>query len=161
MTATGLGFLLNNEMDDFAAVPGKPNLFGLIQGEANAVAPHKTPLSSMTPTIVTKDGKLYMVLGSPGGPTIINAVLEVMLNVIDFGMNMQQAVDQPRIHHQWMPDLISAENTISPDTIALLQQFGHTVKTTNSIAEVAAIRIFGEWLEGAPDGRTEATAKGY
>ncbi len=161
VTATGLGFLLNNEMDDFAAVPGKPNLFGLIQGEANAVAPHKTPLSSMTPTIVTKDGKLYMVLGSPGGPTIINAVLEVMLNVIDFGMNMQQAVDQPRIHHQWMPDLISAENTISPDTIALLQQFGHTVKTTNSIAEVAAIRIFGEWLEGAPDGRTEATAKGY
>ncbi len=161
VTATGLGFLLNNEMDDFAAVPGKPNLFGLVQGEANAVAPHKTPLSSMTPTIVTKDGKLYMVLGSPGGPTIINAVLEVMLNVIDFGMNMQQAVDQPRIHHQWMPDLISAENTISPDTIALLQQFGHTVKTTNSIAEVAAIRIFGEWLEGAPDGRTEATAKGY
>ena len=161
VTATGLGFLLNNEMDDFAAVPGKPNLFGLIQGEANAVAPHKTPLSSMTPTIVTKDGKLYMVLGSPGGPTIINAVLEVMLNVIDFGMNMQQAVDQPRIHHQWMPDLISAENTLSPDTIALLQQFGHTVKTTNSIAEVAAIRIFGEWLEGAPDGRTEATAKGY
>ena len=161
VTATGLGFLLNNEMDDFAAVPGKPNLFGLIQGEANAVAPHKTPLSSMTPTIVTKDGKLYMVLGSPGGPTIINAVLEVILNVIDFGMNIQQAVDQPRIHHQWMPDLISAENTISPDTIALLQQFGHTVKTTNSIAEVAAIRIFGEWLEGAPDGRTEATAKGY
>lgn len=161
VTATGLGFLLNNEMDDFAAVPGKPNLFGLVQGEANAVAPHKTPLSSMTPTIVTKDGKLYMVLGSPGGPTIINAVLEVILNVIDFGMNMQQAVDQPRIHHQWMPDLISAENTISPDTIALLQQFGHTVKTTNSIAEVAAIRIFGEWLEGAPDGRTEATAKGY
>lgn len=161
VTATGLGFLLNNEMDDFAAVPGKPNLFGLVQGEANAVAPHKTPLSSMTPTIVTKDGKLYMVLGSPGGPTIINAVLEVMLNVIDFGMNMQQAVDQPRIHHQWMPDLISAENTLSPDTIALLQQFGHTVKTTNSIAEVAAIRIFGEWLEGAPDGRTEATAKGY
>ncbi len=161
VTATGLGFLLNNEMDDFAAVPGKPNLFGLVQGEANAVAPHKTPLSSMTPTIVTKDGKLYMVLGSPGGPTIINAVLEVILNVIDFGMNMQQAVDQPRIHHQWMPDLISAENTLSPDTIALLQQFGHTVKTTNSIAEVAAIRIFGEWLEGAPDGRTEATAKGY
>ncbi|NDJ11519.1 MAG: gamma-glutamyltransferase [Acidobacteriia bacterium] len=161
VTARGLGFLLNNEMDDFAAVPGKPNLFGLVQGEANAVAPHKTPLSSMTPTIVTKDGKLYMVLGSPGGPTIINAVLEVILNVIDFGMNMQQAVDQPRIHHQWMPDLISAENTISPDTIALLQQFGHTVKTTNSIAEVAAIRIFGEWLEGAPDGRTEATAKGY
>ncbi len=161
VTATGLGFLLNNEMDDFAADPGKPNLYGLLQGEANAIAPRKTPLSAMTPTIVTKDGKLYMVVGSPGGPTIITAVMEVILNVIDFGMNMQQAVDQPRVHHQWMPDSISAENTISPDTIALLQQFGHTVKTTNSIAEVAAIRVFGEWLEGAPDGRTEATAKGY
>ena len=161
VTATGLGFLLNNEMDDFAAEPGKANLYGLIQGENNAIAPRKTPLSAMTPTIVTKDGKLYMVVGSPGGPTIINAVMEVILNVIDFGMNMQQAVDQPRIHHQWMPDSISAESTLSPDTIALLQQFGHTVKTTNSIAEVAAIRVFGEWLEGAPDGRTEATAKGY
>lgn len=161
VTATGLGFLLNNEMDDFAADPGKPNLYGLLQGEANAIAPRKTPLSAMTPTIVTKDGKLYMVVGSPGGPTIITAVLEVILNVIDFGMNMQQAVDQPRVHHQWMPDSISAESTISPDTIALLQQFGHTVKTTNSIAEVAAIRVFGDWLEGAPDLRTEATAKGY
>ena len=161
VTATGLGFLLNNEMDDFAADPGKPNLYGLIQGEYNAISPRKTPLSAMTPTIVTKDGKLYIVVGSPGGPTIINAVMEVILNVIDFGMNMQQAVDQPRIHHQWMPDSISAENTLSPDTIALLRQFGHTVKTTNSIAEVAAIRVFGEWLEGAPDGRTEATATGY
>lgn len=161
VTATGLGFLLNNEMDDFAVEPGQPNLFGLIQGEANSVAPHKTPLSSMTPTIITQDGKLYMVVGSPGGPTIINAVLEVILNVLDFGMNMQQAVDQPRLHHQWMPDSLSLENTISPDTIEILKQYGHTVKTTSSIAEVAAIRVFGDWLEGAPDGRTEATAKGY
>jgi gamma-glutamyltranspeptidase/glutathione hydrolase len=161
VTATGLGFLLNNEMDDFAADPGQPNLFGLIQGEANAIAPRKTPLSSMTPTIVTKDDKLYMVVGSPGGPTIINAVLEVILNVLDFGMNMQQAVDQPRIHHQWMPDTLSLENTVSPDTIALLRQFGHTVRPTASIAEVEAIRSFGDWLEGAPDGRVESAAKGY
>jgi gamma-glutamyltranspeptidase/glutathione hydrolase len=115
----------------------------------------------MTPTIVTKDGKLYMVVGSPGGPTIINAVLEVILNVLDFGMNMQQAVDQPRIHHQWMPDTLSVENTVSPDTIELLKQRGHTVRLTPSIGEVAAIRLDGQWIEGAPDGRTEGTAKGY
>jgi gamma-glutamyltranspeptidase/glutathione hydrolase len=161
VTATGLGFLLNNEMDDFAVDPGKPNLFRLIQGEANAVAPHKTPLSSMTPTIITKDGKLYLVVGSPGGPTIINSVLEVILNVIDFGMNAQQAVDQTRIHHQWMPDSLSVESTASPDTIELLKQRGHSVRLTNSIGEVAAIRIDGQWIEGAADGRVEATAKGY
>jgi gamma-glutamyltranspeptidase/glutathione hydrolase len=161
VTATGLGFLLNNEMDDFAADPGQPNLFGLIQGQANAIAPRKTPLSCMTPTIVTKDGKLYMVVGSPGGPTIINSVLEVILNVLDFGMNMQQAVDQTRIHHQWMPDTLSVENTASPDTIELLKQRGHTVRLTPSIGEVAAIRIDGQWIEGAADGRTEGTAKGY
>ena len=161
VTATGLGFLLNNEMDDFAADPGHPNLFGLIQGEANAIAPRKTPLSSMTPTILTKDGNLYMVVGAQGGPTIINTVLEVILNVLDFGMNVQQALDQTRIHHQWMPDSLSIENTASPDTIELLKQRGHTVRLTNSIGEVAAIRLDGQWIEGAPDGRTEATARGY
>jgi gamma-glutamyltranspeptidase/glutathione hydrolase len=161
VTATGLGFLLNDEMDDFAPKPGEPNMFGLIQGEANAIAPHKTPLSSMTPTIVTKDGKVYMVLGSPGGPTIITAVLQVILNVIDFGMNSQQAVDQTRIHHQWMPDSLRVENTASPDTLELLKQMGYTIQLTNSMAEVAAIRVDGQWIEGAPDGRTEATAKGY
>jgi gamma-glutamyltranspeptidase/glutathione hydrolase len=161
VTATGLGFLLNDEMDDFASKPGEANSFGLIQGEANAIAPHKTPLSSMCPTIVTRDGKLYMVVGTPGGPTIINSVLQVILNVIDFGMNMQQAVDQTRIHHQWLPDVLRIENTASPDTIDLLKQRGHTLQIVNAIGEVAAIRIEGQWIEGAPDGRTEATAKGY
>ena len=161
VTATGLGFLLNNEMDDFAPKPGEPNGYGLIQGEANAIAPHKTPLSSMVPTMVTKDGKLYMVLGSPGGPTIINTVLETILNVIDFGMNMQEAVDQPRIHHQWMPDTLTVEKTVSPDTIDLLKHMGYNVRVTASQGEVAAIKIVDGWLEGAPDGRTEATAKGY
>ena len=161
VTATGLGFLLNDEMDDFAAKPGEPNLFHLIQGEANAIAPHKTPLSSMCPTIVTKDGKLYLVLGAPGGPTIITAVLQVMLNVMDFGMNAQQAVDQTRIHHQWMPDVLRIENTVSPDTVELLKQRGHSVQLVNGMAEIAAIRIDGQWIEGAPDGRVEATAKGY
>jgi gamma-glutamyltranspeptidase/glutathione hydrolase len=161
VTATGLGFLLNNEMDDFAADPGHANGYGLIQGEGNAIAPRKTPLSAMTPTIVTKDGKLYMVLGSPGGPTIINSVMQVILNVLDFGMNMQQAVDQTRIHHQWMPDVLTIENTASPDTIELLKQRGHTVRTIGSIGEVAAIRLDGQWIEGAHDARTEGSAKGY
>jgi len=161
VTATGLGFLLNDEMDDFAAKPGEPNMFHLVQGEANAIAPHKTPLSSMCPTIVTRDGKVYMVLGSPGGPTIINSVLQVMLNVIDFGMNMQEAVDQTRIHHQWMPDTLRIERTVSPDTVELLKQRGHDVQLTNSIGDIAAIRVDGQWIEGAPDWRTDATAKGY
>jgi gamma-glutamyltranspeptidase/glutathione hydrolase len=161
VTATGLGFLLNDEMDDFAPKPGEANSYGLVQGEANAIAPHKTPLSSMTPTIVTRDGKLYLVLGTPGGPTIINSVLQVILNVIDFGMNAQQAVDQPRIHHQWLPDSLRAETTFSPDTLELLRQRGHNVQTIGAIGEVAAIRIDGQWIEGAPDGRVEATAKGY
>jgi gamma-glutamyltranspeptidase/glutathione hydrolase len=161
VTASGLGFLLNDEMDDFTAKTGVPNSFGLIQGEANAIAPHKTPLSSMCPTVVTRDGQLYMVLGSPGGPTIINTVLQVILNVLDFGMNMQQAVDEPRIHHQWLPDVLHIENTASPDTIELLKQRGHQIGLTTAIGDIAAIRVDGQWIEGAPDGRTEATAKGY
>jgi gamma-glutamyltranspeptidase / glutathione hydrolase len=161
VTATGLGFLLNNEMDDFAAKPGSPNLFGLVQGEANAVAPGKTPLSSMTPTVVLKDGKLYMVVGTPGGPTIINCVLQVILNVLDYHMNMQEAVDQPRIHHQWLPDTLMAEKTISPDTIEALKGRGHTVKALGQIGDMSAILVDGGWLQGAPDGRTEGTAKGF
>jgi gamma-glutamyltranspeptidase/glutathione hydrolase len=161
VTAHGLGFLLNDEMDDFTVKPGVANEFGLIQGEPNAIAPHKTPLSSMTPTIVTKDGKLYLVVGSPGGPAIINSVLEVILNVLDFGMNMQEAVDAPRIHHQWMPDTLSIEKAASPDTIELLRQRGHNVRVVAQLGEVAGIRIDGQWMEGAADGRVEATARGY
>jgi gamma-glutamyltranspeptidase/glutathione hydrolase len=161
VTAEGLGFLLNNEMDDFAAKPGTKNLYGLIQGEADAIAPHKTPLSAMTPTMLTRDGKLYMVLGSPGGPTIINSVLQTILNVVDFKMNVQDAVDQPRIHHQWMPDEIRVERGISPDTIDLLQSMGHkVVEARGFIGEVAAIVAEDGWLQGAADGRVEATAKG-
>jgi gamma-glutamyltranspeptidase/glutathione hydrolase len=167
VTATGLGFLLNNEMDDFAAKPGSPNMYGLIQGEANAIAPGKTPLSAMTPTIVLKDGKPVLALGSPGGPTIINSVLEVMVNVLDFGMNVQDAVNWPRFHHQWMPDELRMEPGYSPDTVALLEKRGYNVKRTTpqggpiSQGEVAAIRWNNGWLEGAPDPRTEATAEGH
>ena len=161
VTATKLGFLLNNEMDDFAAKPGEPNAYGLVQGEANAIQPRKTPLSSMTPTMVLRDGKLYLVTGSPGGPTIINTVLEVVVNVIDFGMNVADAVDAPRLHHQWMPDVLSVERGFSPDTVALLQARGHNVKITGGQGEVAAIMAKDGWLEGAADPRTEGTARGY
>jgi gamma-glutamyltranspeptidase/glutathione hydrolase len=161
VTATGLGFLLNNEMDDFAPKPGEANMYGLIQGEVNAIAPGKTPLSSMTPTIVLKDGKPVLALGSPGGPTIINTVLEVIVNVLDFGMNVQDAVNWPRFHHQWMPDVLSVEPGFSPDTVALLEKRGYTVKRVNAQGEAAAIHWNDGWLEGAPDPRADGTAEGH
>jgi len=161
VTAAKLGFLLNNEMDDFSAKPGSPNMFGLIQGEANAIQPHKHPLSAMTPTIVLRRGQFYFTLGSPGGPTIINTVLETMVNVIDFKMNLQQAVDFPRFHHQWLPDELRMEPGFSPDTMAILEARGHKIKMVTSQGEVAAIMLDGGWLQGAADGRAEGTAKGF
>jgi gamma-glutamyltranspeptidase/glutathione hydrolase len=122
----GTGILLNNEMDDFTSKPGVPNAYGLLQSENNAIAPRKRPLSAMTPTIVLKDGKVLFAVGSPGGPTIINTVLQVVINVVDFGMNIQQALDAPRIHHQWMPDEIRWERYgLSRDTRAALEKRGH------------------------------------
>jgi len=161
VTIPGLGFLLNDEMDDFAAKPGEPNGFGLVQGEANAIQPRKRPLSSMTPTMLTRGGKLELVVGTPGGPTIINSVLQVIVNVLDFGMNVQDAVDFPRIHHQWLPDQLVMERGFSPDTIALLKARGHQVRIVGGMGEVAAIQARDGWLEGAADPRTEGTAKGY
>ena len=127
VVAKGTGVLLNNEMDDFAAKPGTPNAYGLIQGENNAVAPRKRPLSAMTPTFVLrKDGSLWFAVGSPGGPTIINTVLQVMTNIIDYDMNIQQAVDAPRIHHQWLPDELAYEPLgLSADTKRALETRGH------------------------------------
>src|SRR5579862_1148454 len=162
VTVAKLGIVLNNEMDDFAAKPGEANMYGLIQGEANSVQPRKAPLSSMTPTIVLRDGKLYLVVGSPGGPTIINTVLEVNVNVLDFGMNIAEAVDQPRFHHQWFPDQLIVEKSFSPDTILeLLRTEGHAVKVISGQGQVAAILVDGEWITGTADPRTEGTAKGY
>jgi gamma-glutamyltranspeptidase / glutathione hydrolase len=160
ITVPGLGFLLNNEMDDFASKPGTPNMFGLVQGEANAIQPGKRPLSSMTPTIVVKDGKLFMTAGAPGGSRISTAVLQVILNVIDFGMNVQDAVDAPRVHHQWLPDTLSLERGISPDTVTLLKSRGYDVDNAAGIvvAEVAAIVNDGGWLQGAMDGRVALQA---
>ncbi|MGA2197089.1 MAG: gamma-glutamyltransferase [Bryobacteraceae bacterium] len=161
VTATGLGFLLNNEMDDFAPKPGEANMYGLIQGEFNAIQPGKTPLSSMVPTILMRDGKPFAVLGSPGGPTIINTVLEVAINMIDWNMNVQDAVNWPRFHHQWLPDELRMENGYSPDTIDLLTKRGYTVRRVGAQGECAAIRFNNGWLEGAADPRSAGTAGGY
>ena len=128
VTAAGLGFLLNDEMDDFAAKPGTPNIYGLIQGPANAIGPGKRPLSSMTPTIVTKDGKLYLVLGTPGGARIITTVANILMGVIDYGMDIQTAVNARRFHHQASPDVAYVEQWFSPDTAKLLRDMGYEVK---------------------------------
>lgn len=131
VTVPGAGFLLNDEMDDFASKPGTANGFGLLQSDANAIGPRKRPLSSMTPTIVTRGGRLFLVIGSPGGPTIINTVLQVLLNVIDHGMNIQQAVDAPRLHHQWMPDVVFYEpNGLPPNIMSGLKAEGHVLSKT-------------------------------
>jgi gamma-glutamyltranspeptidase / glutathione hydrolase len=161
VTVPGAGFLLNDEMDDFAAKPGAPNMFGLVQGEKNAIAPGKRPLSSMAPTIILKDGKPFLVLGAPGGPTIITAALQVILNVIDFGMNVQDAVDFQRVHHQWKPDRLDAEAGVSPDTIALLKRMGYSVEDTHALARVEAIEVSDGWVQGGHDGRGPGKAEGY
>jgi gamma-glutamyltranspeptidase/glutathione hydrolase len=132
VTAEGLGFLLNDEMDDFASKQGVPNLYGLIQGPANAIGPGKRPLSAMTPTIVLKDGKLFLVLGSPGGPRIITTVANILMDVVDYGMNIQEAVNAPRFHHQWLPDQIDVEQWFPSDTVRLLKQKGHKIETGES-----------------------------
>jgi gamma-glutamyltranspeptidase/glutathione hydrolase len=161
VTVPGAGFLLNNEMDDFSLKAGVTNQGEMsYSGEANSIQPHKIPLSSMTPTIVLHDGKLFAVLGSPGGPTIINTVLEVLVNLIDFKMNVADAVAAPRFHHQWMPDRLQVERGFSPDTIAKLRAMGHKVEIINHQGEVAAIVVNGDGLEGAADPRTEGTAAG-
>ena len=164
ITVPGLGFLLNNEMDDFSVKPGVRNLFGLVQGEANAIQPAKRPVSSMVPTIILKDGKLFMTAGAPGGSRIPTTVMQVILNVLDFGMNVQDAVDAPRIHHQWLPDKLSLERIISPDTVAILKTWGYDVDYAPGVvlAQVAAIVSDGGWLQGASDGRSAAgKAAGY
>ncbi|HBY63781.1 MAG TPA: gamma-glutamyltransferase [Solibacterales bacterium] len=161
VTVPGLGFLLNNEMDDFSVKPGVPNMFGLVQGEANRIEAKKRPLSSMTPTIVLKDGKLFLAIGAPGGSRIITGVMQVMLNVMDFGMNVQEAIDQPRFHHQWRPDKLSLERGFSPDTIGLLKARGHAVDTIAGVALVEAIHAAGGWLQGGTDGRASGKAAGY
>lgn len=159
------GFFLNNELDDFTSKPGVPNAFGLVQGEANAVEPGKTPLSSMSPTLVNKDGNIFMVTGSPGGARIITITLESILNVIDHGMNIQEAIDAPRVHHQWLPDTVYIERfALSNDTRALLEQMGHTFTDSGTWGVAEGILVDPETgvLYGAHDSRRPAgKAAGY
>lgn len=164
ITVPGLGFLLNNEMDDFTTKTGEKNLFGLVQGERNSIAPNKRPVSSMVPTIFLRDGKFFMTAGAPGGSRIPTAVLQVFLNVVDFGMNIQDAVDAPRIHHQWLPDRLSLERLFSPDTVNLLQGMGYDVDYAQGAvgSVVEAIINDGGWLQGASDERRAGgKAAGY
>jgi gamma-glutamyltranspeptidase/glutathione hydrolase len=161
ITASGLGFLLNNEMGDFASQPGVADGSGRILGEADAIAPRKTPLSSMTPTIVLHDGKPFLALGSPGSQTIINTVLETIINVIDWKMNVQDAVNWPRFHHAWMPDVLAMEPGYSPDTIALLEKWGYTVRVGARQGDCDAILFSNGWMEGAADPRTGGLAEGW
>ena len=160
-----LGFFLNNEMDDFSSKPGEPNMFGLIGGENNSIAPQKRMLSSMTPTLVEKDGKLWMSVGTPGGSTIITSVLQTILNVYEFNMNMQEAVNAPRFHHQWLPDDIKFEpNLFSRETIQKLKELGYSIDEVNTpvIGKVDAILVRPDGkLEGGADRRGDDTAAGF
>src|SRR5215813_12119623 len=164
ITVEGAGFLLNNEMDDFAPKPGAPNAYGLIQGEANAVAARKRPLSSMTPTIVLKDGKFLFAVGSPGGPTIINTVTQVIINIVDHGMNIQQAIDWPRVHHQWMPDQIVYEPYgLVPDVMNRLKSMGHQFGAPRYMGDAEGVMIedkTGVRLGGS-DPRLDGKSIGY
>jgi gamma-glutamyltranspeptidase / glutathione hydrolase len=170
VTAEGLGFLLNDEMDDFSAKPGAPNGDGLIQSAANSIGPGKRPLSSMTPTIVLKDGKLFLVLGSPGSSRIITTVALAVMGVVDYGMNIQEAIDAPRFHQQWMPDVLFVESWFSPDTISALEKMGYKIvgaqnkdspRSYWSDAECIAIDPQTNERLGASDGRNSGKPVGY
>jgi gamma-glutamyltranspeptidase/glutathione hydrolase len=161
---SGAGFFLNNEMDDFSVKPGVPNQFGLVGAKANAISPGKRMLSSMTPTIIEKNGQLFMVLGAPGGSTIITSVMEVFLNVAEFGMPIDRAVSAPRFHHQWLPDhILVEENALAPDTRENLAAKGHKFQSVKYIAVVKAImRLPDGRLQGAGDPRNpDDDAQGF
>jgi gamma-glutamyltranspeptidase / glutathione hydrolase len=161
ITAPGLGFLLNDEMDDFAAKPGSPNMFGVLGGDANAIEPGKRPLSSMTPTIITRGGKLFMVVGAPGGSRITTGVLQVILDVLDFHMNPQDAVDLPRFHHQWKPDVLSLQNGFPPQAAEVLARMGYQIRPIGGVARVEAIVMKDGMLEGGTESRMSGKVAGY
>jgi gamma-glutamyltranspeptidase/glutathione hydrolase len=161
ITAPGLGFLLNDEMDDFVAKPGSPNMFGMVGGDANAIEPGKRPLSSMTPTIITKDGKLFMAVGAPGGSRITTGVMEVILDVLDFGMNPQAAVDLPRFHEQWKPGYLYMESGFPKSVEAGLEQMGYTLRPIEGVARVEAVVVKDGTLEGGTQSRFHGKVAGY
>ncbi|WP_428698860.1 gamma-glutamyltransferase [Stappia sp.] len=157
MMAGDTGVLLNNELDDFSAKPGVPNAYGLIGGDANAVAPRKRPLSSMSPTLMFRDGKLVLATGSPGGSRIITTVLQVILNVVDHGMNVAEATSAPRMHHQWLPDEIRTEEGFSPDTLAILRGYGHQIAEKATMGSTQSIMAVEGGLAGASDPRRQGS----
>ncbi|RLV57858.1 gamma-glutamyltransferase [Parashewanella curva] len=161
LVAKGTGILLNNEMDDFSAKPGAPNGYGLVGGDANSIEPGKRPLSSMTPTIVFKGNKPFLVTGSPGGSRIITTVMQIIMNVIDHNMNIQEATNSPRIHHQWLPDEIRTERSLNGDTIRLLESMGHKVSIKSSMGSTQSIEVSDQGLFGASDPRRSGKAVGY
>jgi gamma-glutamyltranspeptidase/glutathione hydrolase len=157
LVAEGTGILLNNELDDFSAKPGSPNAYGLVGGAANAPGPGKRPLSSMTPTIVLRDGKVLLVTGSPGGSRIITTALHVAVNVIDFGMNISGAVAHPRFHHQWLPDEVVVEPELAADVIAALKRRRHTIREAPPWGSANSILVTPSGLTGAADRRTRGS----
>jgi gamma-glutamyltranspeptidase / glutathione hydrolase len=163
VVVAGSGFFLNDEMDDFSIKPGVPNMYGAIGGEANKIEPGKRMLSSMTPTIVEKDGKLFMVVGTPGGTTIITSVFQTIMNVVDHKMTMQEAVSARRIHSQWLPDTVEVETgaLLAADSVSLAKM-GHPMKRRRGIGRVDAVLVTPEGkLEGGADPRGDDTADGY
>ena len=162
VTITGAGFLMNNEMDDFSSKPGVPNIFGLLGNEANAIEPKKRPLSSMTPTIVLKDKKPYLILGTPGGSTIITTVMQNILNVVLHNMNIKEAVSSPRVHSQWLPDVVYYEKYgLSSDVVENMKSRGHHMNLRGDIGEANGIMINEKGYWGGADSRGENTAIGY
>jgi gamma-glutamyltranspeptidase/glutathione hydrolase len=160
----GAGFLLNNEMDDFSVKPGTPNQFGLVGGYANSIQPGKRMLSSMSPTIVSKDGRLYAVIGTPGGSTIITANLQTIVNLIDFGMTMEEAVLAPKMHSQWLPDEIYLEKgKFSRETISQLKTMGHVVKEVSALGKLDCIKVLPDnSLQGGTDpAKGDGTIEGF
>ncbi|MDI5831410.1 gamma-glutamyltransferase [Shewanella xiamenensis] len=162
LVAKGTGILLNNEMDDFSAKPGTPNGYGLVGGDANAVEGNKRPLSSMSPTIVMKDGKPFLVTGSPGGSRIITTTLQIIMNVIDHGLNIAEASNAARVHHQWLPDELRVETSLNRDTISLLEAKGHKVKVQSAMGSTQSIMVTDQGIFGATDPRHSGSeAVGY
>ena len=158
LVAEGTGVLLNNELDDFTAAPGASNAFGLVGFEANLPGPGKRPLSSMSPTIVLKDGKPVLVTGTPGGSRIISAVLQIVVDVLDYKMDVAAAVAAPRVHHQWMPDVVRVERGFSPETLDALREKGHQVIEPLGQTSANSIAVTSNGLLGAPDPRTRGAA---
>ena len=156
ISVPGAGFLLNNEMDDFVSKPGVPNAFGMLGGEANSVRAHKRPLSSMTPTIVFRDGEPYFATGSPGGSRIITTVLQMLVNVMDHNMNIADAASAPRMHHQWYPDSLRLESGFSADTVRELERRGHKVEISRSMGSLQSVAQKDGMLMGSADPRRPA-----